>query len=112
MKNKQNTITRVIFSVIFLFTLILLKILIPFNSKGIKIFLIYLVLVCILYKFWIITTYGFVCRNCGYEFKIGIIKRCFSLKNKKVCPVCNSKNLIKEGIRNYYFEKWVDIDED
>ena len=112
MKNNKDILTTVILVVIFIFTLILFRMIVPFNRKGLELFIVYLFLVFIIYKFWIITTYGFICRNCGYEFKIGLTKRFFSFENKKSCPLCNSKDLIEEGIRNYYFEKWADIDED
>lgn len=112
MKSIKNIISILIISVSFLFTLILIKILKPFNYDGIKLLCGYLILMLILYKLWIITTYGFVCKNCGYEFKIGLLKRISNFKNKRSCPICNSKILIKEGITNYYFEDWIDIDDD
>lgn len=112
MKSKRNKLTLIIFSIILISTVAIAYILMPMNLISFILFLTYVLLEIFLFKLWILSTYGFVCINCGNVFNIGIIKRIFFFKNNKKCPRCKSINIVKEHFGNYCLDEWNDLDED
>lgn len=112
MKSKRNKLTLIIFSIILISTVAIAYILIPMNLFSFILFLIYVFLEIFLFRLWILSTYGFVCINCGNTFNIGILKRILFFKENKKCPKCKSTNIVKEHLWSHCLDQWNDLDED
>ena len=107
MKFKKNKLTLLIFTIIVISTAIIFYILKPIN-----LFKFILFLEIFLFRLWILSTYGFICINCGNTFNIGILKRILFFKENKECPKCKSRNIVKEHLWSYCLDSWNDLDED
>ena len=100
MNFKKNKLTLLIFTLTVISTAIIFYILKPIN------------LFKFLFRLWILSTYGFICINCGNTFNIGILKRILFFKENKECPKCKSRNIVKEHLWSYCLDSWNDLDED
>lgn len=109
MKNKKTRSTLMFIGLMIISIAFILYILVPFNLEKLILFIFFLGILMILYKLWNVATYGFICLNCGYEFKRSIKERIFK---KKKCPLCSNHEVIKESLTYYYFKEWSDLDED
>ncbi len=112
MKFQKNKVTLLIFSIIVISITIIAYILRPMNLFSFILFLIYVFLEIFLFRLWILSTYGFICINCGNTFNIGIMKRLLFFNKNKKCPKCKSTNIIKEYLWSYCLNQWNDLDED
>lgn len=112
MKFKKNKLTLLIFTLIVISTAIIFYILKPINLFKFILFLIYVFLEIFLFRLWILSTYGFICINCGNTFNIGILKRILFFKENKECPKCKSRNIVKEHLWSHCLHSWNDLDED
>lgn len=112
MKSKRNKLTLMIFSIILISTIAIAYILMPMNLTCIILFLTYVILEIFIFRFWVLSTYGFVCVKCGYAFNIGVLKRIVSFKKDKRCPRCQSENIVKERFGQYCLNEWIDSEED
>lgn len=112
MKFQKNKVTILISTLILISTAIIAYILRPMNLFSFILFLIYVFLEIFLFRLWILSTYGFICINCGNTFNIGIMKRILFFKKNKKCPKCKSTNIIKESLWSYCLDQWNDLDED
>ncbi len=112
MNFKKNKLTLLIFTLIVISTAIIFYILKPINLFKFILILIYIFLEILLFRLWILSTYGFICIDCGNTFNIGILKRLLFFKKNKECPKCKSRNIVKEHLWSYCMHSWNDLDED
>lgn len=81
--NLKNKLTVLIFTLIVISTAIIFYILKPINLFKFILFLIYIFLEILLFRLWILSTYGFICIDCGNTFNIGILKKFYLLRKIK-----------------------------